>query len=403
MTIHNMPRRGIMAVRAEGNTASVLAELTDAFGDFRTRYDRRLADIEAGVGDLAARAAGVELGLGGAPASDDRAMAAIGTVLRDARTAGGPTDVTAAMVQAVNAAGMSVDSDPDGGFSVIPSFDRRIRTIARDEGAMRAIADIQVVGSDAWEHLVSTDPADSGWVGERQARPDTDGAKLRKVRIPVHEIYAQPKVTQKLLDDSAVDIAGFIAREVGTTFGEQEAEAFISGDGELKPRGLLTHPTAATGDAAREWGTFEHVNTGASGAFASSDPADVLVTTVYKLKAGYRRGARWLMNSESVGTVRKMKDGEGRYLWQDAIAEGEPPRLLGFPVAVDEFMPSIAANSLSIAFGNFQRGYTVVDRLGIRVLVDPFTQKPFVKYYTTMRVGGGVTDFNAVKFIRFGS
>lgn len=208
-----------------------------------------------------------------------------------------------------------------------------------------------------------------------------------------------PAATSSLLDDSAVNIDEWLAEEVRIAFAEQEGTAFVSGDGTNKPKGFLDYTTVA--NDSWTWGNIGFIATGAAGAFPATDPGDVLIDLIYAVKSGYRANAHFVMNRATQSVIRKMKDGDGTYLWQPSANPGESPRLLGFPVAESEDMPDIAAGSASLAFGDFQRGYLIVDRVGIRVLRDPYSAKPYVLFYTTKRVGGGVQDFEAIKFLKF--
>lgn len=306
-------------------------------------------------------------------------------------------------LRSINAS-MTVDSDPDGGYTVPPEIGTTIIATQRDFSPMRRLATVRMVNSDSYEQLVSTGGGTASWVGERQSRPETDSANLRAVNFPMHELYANPSVSQKLLDDSAFDIGMFVEGEIAQEFELKEGAAWITGDGVNKPRGLLSYGTEAAGDASRAFGTIEYVPSGVAAALsdASHNGGDVLIDMVYSLKAGYRRNAHWLMNSTTVATVRKLKstgDTEN-YLWRDSIAEGQPPTLIGYPVEFDENMPDIGANEFPIAFGDFSRGYLIADRTEIRLLRDPYTNKPYVMFYTTKRVGGGLLDSNAIKLLK---
>jgi len=298
---------------------------------------------------------------------------------------------------------LSVGSDPDGGYLVPSDMTGRIVTRIRDSSPVRAVASVQTISTDALEGIRDIDEAGAGWVAETGARTETVTPSLGKWRVPVHEMYAEPRATQQLLDDSAVDAEGWLEAKLAERFARLEAAAFVTGDGAGKPRGFLSYATAAQADGARAWGVIEHVGTGASGAFAASDPADVLVDAVYRMKAGYRAGAVWMMPRTVVQAIRKMKAAASdEYLWQPSLQLGQPATLLSFPVIEAEDMPAPDASSLSIAFANFRTAYQIVDRQGIRVLRDPFTAKPYVKLYTTRRVGGDVVQFEAIKLIRFG-
>jgi HK97 family phage major capsid protein len=213
------------------------------------------------------------------------------------------------------------------------------------------------------------------------------------------ELFAQPAATASLLEDSVVNIDQWIAQEVEQVFAQQEGAAFVNSDGSNKPKGFLSYTTVA--QSSWTWGNVGYVATGAAGAFPASDASDVLVDLVYAVKAGYRQNGAFVMNRKTQSAIRKLKDTTGNYLWQPpAVANGKA-MLMTFPVVEAEDMPDIGANSLSVAFGDFSRGYLVVDRAGVSVLRDPFTAKPYVLFYTTKRVGGGVQDFDAFKLLKF--
>jgi HK97 family phage major capsid protein len=213
------------------------------------------------------------------------------------------------------------------------------------------------------------------------------------------ELYAMPAATANFLDDAAVDVGQWIADEVNAAFAEQETAAFVDGDGTNKPKGFLQSDTVANGSWA--WGSLGYIASGAAGGFASSNPSDALVDLIYALKAGYRQNAAFVMNRKTQAAIRKFKDTGGAYLWQPPALAGGRASLMTFPLVEAEDMPDVATNSLSIAFGDFRRGYLVVDRAGVRVLRDPYSAKPYVLFYTTKRVGGGVQDFDAIKLMKF--
>jgi HK97 family phage major capsid protein len=297
---------------------------------------------------------------------------------------------------------MSGGVDAAGGYTVIPEFSSSTTRVMLEVAPFIALPrTITLDATDTFEEIVDRDEAGTTWVGESESRPDTDTPEVGKLSIPVREIYAQPKATQKLIDTSQFDVIGWLRDKVGEKFGYSEVDAFLNGNGVTRPRGILTYPTAATGDATRAWGTLEHVPTNASGDFAGSNPFDVLVDTVSKLKSQYRQGAVWLMNRFTIAKVSKFKGVDNQYLWRESTQVGDPARLLGYPVIPCEQMPDPAAGSLSIAFGNIKRGYTIVRRLGQRFLVDPFTDKPNVRVYVYERVGGGVANFEAIKLVKF--
>jgi len=294
---------------------------------------------------------------------------------------------------------LSVGSDPDGGFVVYPDMSGRVVSKVFETSPMRAYASVQTISTDALEGLFDLDEASSGWVGETQARAETSTPQLKTWRIPVHELFAFPKATQKVLDDAAINLESWLAGKVSEKFARDEATAFVSGDGVSRPRGFLTYTDGTTLP-----GTIEQVPTGVSGAFAAApNGGDVLIDALYGLKAQYRANATWFMNRATTKVVRKLKDTDGSYIWAPGIAAGQPASILGYPMASFEDMPDPAASSLSIAVGDMRAAYQIVDRVGIRVLRDPYTAKPYVGFYTTKRVGGDVVNFEALKLVRFGA
>lgn len=292
---------------------------------------------------------------------------------------------------------LSVGSDPDGGYLVTPDTSGRIVKKLFETSPMRQFASVQMISTDALEGMGDYDEAGAGWVGETEARTETTTPQLQIWRIPVHELYAKPKATQKLLDDAAVDVEAWLAGKVAERFTRLENAAFVSGNGVGKPRGFLDYPAGTTIP-----GQIQRLGTGVSGGFAATpDGADVLINTITAMKEPYRGGAVWAMNRGTQGAVRLLQDNDGKYLWQPSIVAGQPSTLLGYGVAGFEDMPAISAGSLSIAFANFAEGYQIVDRMGIRVLRDPFSAKPYVEFYTTKRVGGDVLNFEAIKLVVF--
>ena len=294
---------------------------------------------------------------------------------------------------------LSVGSDPDGGYVVYPDLSGRIVTRVFETSPMRAYASVQVISSDALEGLFDLNEASSGWVGETDSRAETNTPQLGKWRIPVFELYAKPKATQKLLDDASINMEAWLASKVAEKFSRDEANAFVAGNGVNKPRGFLTYSSGTTLP-----GTIEQFPSGVNGALAATpDGGDVLINALYGLKQQYRANATWFMNRASTRLVRKAKDSNGSYIWVPGIAAGQPASLLGYPVAAFEDMPDPATNSLSIAVGDMREAYQIVDRLGIRTLRDPYSAKPYVEFYTTKRVGGDVVNFEAIKLIKLGS
>lgn len=292
---------------------------------------------------------------------------------------------------------LSVGTDPDGGYLVDPDTSGRIVKKVFETSPVRQFASVQTIGTDSLEGLLDNDEANCGWVNETQERDETDTPQLGKWSIPVHELYAQPAATQKMLDDSAINIEAWLSDKVAKTFARKENAAFVSGDGSGKPRGFLTYP-----DGTKLNGQLERVKTGVSGGFAADGTgADSLINLVYRLKAAYRANGNFFMNRQTQAEVRKLKAADGSYLWTPGIAGSTPARLMGYGIGEFDDMPTPAAGSLSIAFGDMREAYQIVDRAGIRVLRDPYTKKPYVMFYTTKRVGGDVVNFEALKLLQF--
>lgn len=293
---------------------------------------------------------------------------------------------------------LSVGSDPDGGYMVTPGTNGRIVSKVFETSPLRQFASVQAIGTDALEGTLDLDEASSGWVSETETRAETGTPQIQKWRIPTHELYAKPRATQKMIDDSMIDIEAWLSNKVSEKFARDEATAFVNGDGISRPRGFLTYPSGTTLIPR----SIQRHNTGVNGGFLTTGAGgDVVLDAIYSLKMAYRNGARFAMNRTTIGTVRKVKDGDGNYIWQPGLAAGEPSTLAGYQIAEFEDMPDPATDSLSIAFANWSEAYQIVDRIGIRVLRDPYSAKPYVEYYTTKRVGGDVLNFEAIKLIEF--
>lgn len=299
---------------------------------------------------------------------------------------------------------MSVGSDPDGGYTVTPDMTGRVVVRVFELSPIRQYATVETIGTDAYEGENETDDASGGWVAETGTRSDSNNPTIGKYRIVTHEQYAQPKSTQKLLEDSNRDIQAWLQRRTGNKFARLEAAAFTTGNGVTQPRGFASYTTAATADTSRSWGVFEHIASGTSGGFGT-DPAGVqkLITTIHKLNPVYLPNAGWYLNRNTLSTVRQLTDASttGKFVFVPSFQANVPDTLLGYPVRVLVDMVDIAANSLSVAFGDMAETYTVVDRVGMSLLVDPYTDKPNVRFYMRRRVGGDVVNFDSLKFIKF--
>jgi len=378
----------------------VVIEASQKSEEFRERYDREMKSMREAVDEVQKKAnrpqSGSEI------KADTPELKALAGAAR-ALLAGDQAKANALFIEAK---AMSVGSDPDGGYVVHDALSTGMtKVMAEISPIYRLARKIPITTGAAFEEPIDRESAEAQWVGETTARTDTDTPQIGVFRVDLHEIYAMPKATQKFVDVASINVLGWLSEKVGDAFAVKEGTAFHTGDGVAKPRGILSYPTAATVDASRAWGTFQHIATGTSGAFptssASVNPADVLVDVTMALKAQYRQGAVWLMNRLTAGAVRKLKDAEGRHVWVDSLVQGQPAMLLGYPVEIDEEMPDIGAGSLSIAFGNVQRAYTIVEQPGTKFLTDPYTDKPNVRLFAYRRVGGGVNNTEALKFLKF--
>ena len=288
----------------------------------------------------------------------------------------------------------------DGGVVVPREIDAAIDATLKAISPIRRIANVVRVGSAGYRKLVTQNGVGSGWASEVATRPETSTPVFAEIVPPSGDLYANPAASQFMLDDAAFDVEAWLASEIATEFARAEGAAFVGGSGVNRPRGFLNNPTAATADGVRAFGTLQYLASGAAGAFGPT-PQDRLVDLVQTLRPPYRQGASWVMNSKTLATVRKMKTSDGAFLWQPSMRDGNPDMLLGYPVVEAEDMPDIAADSLSIAFGNFRAGYVIAERSDTRILRDPYTLKPYVYFYATKRVGGTVSNSEAIKLMTF--
>ncbi len=278
----------------------------------------------------------------------------------------------------------------DGGYTVTPQLSDQITAYVNEFSPMRQLASVEQVSTGQLDIIVDNGASDAGWVAETDARPDTTTPQVQKKSIVAFELYAQPNATQRLIDDSAIDIESWIAEKVSQIFAVKENTAFISGNGTTQPKGILGY-TAGT-----SYGQIEQINSGTSAVITF----DGLIKLVGGLKEDYLRNATFLMNRASIQAIRTIKDTTGQYIWQPGMALGNPDTLMGIPVRQAVDMPVQAAASLSVVLADFKRAYKIVDHLGVRILRDPFTSKPFVRFYTTKRVGGEVVNFEAIKILK---
>ena len=391
--------------KAGAGIDTMFGEFMSACEEFKRSNDARLGELEKrGSADVITedKVERLNQALDNAKSAIDRAsLERARPRLEGGRADAGDEykDAFSAYVKRGEEKALRIGSNPDGGYLVPQETDDEISRLMATLSPIRAIASVRQISTGTYKKPVTTSGPAVGWVAETASRPQTDSQVIDALSFPTAELYAMPAATSAFLDDAAVDVGRWIADEVNAAFAQQEGIAFVSGDGTNKPKGFLASTMVA--ESSWEWGKLGYVATGSAGALPGSDPSDVLVDLVYALKAGYRQNASWVMNRKTQGAVRKLKDDGGNYLWQPAATADGKATLMGFPLVEAEAMPDIAASSLSIAFGDFRRGYLVVDRQGVNVLRDPYSAKPYVLFYTTKRVGGGVQDYDAIKLLKF--
>lgn len=387
-----MPRAVMAAPRADvGDPKTMVAALQKAFDDFKAANDEKLkgkADVV-----LDEKVQRIDAAVDGFQKAIDElnakiaAQAAGGSVIGDL-----PADpeyvksFKAHMRKGAVEASMSKGADTDGGYLAPVEWDRTITGKLKLISPIRAHARVQTITVTGFKKLFTDRAVGSGWVGEEAERPETGTPKLAQLDFTPGEIYANPAITQGLLDDAALDLEQWLADEVDTEFARQEGIAFVSGNGTNKPFGILGYVTGGAAAARHPWGAIAVKNSGAAAAVTT----DGLITLIYDLPSAYQGNAKFFANRLSVSAVRKLKDGQNNYIWQPSFQAGEPSTLLGQPLIDVPDMPNIAADAVPFLYGDMQATYLVVDRVGIRVLRDPYTNKPFVHFYTTKRVGGGV-------------
>ncbi len=407
MTMHYAPAkaRGIVAVRADasGDIKALIEGVNKDFEAFKATLVEKDKEIASKFDDVVTtdKLDRINSSVGEMQAQIDKlalAQTAAATVggnapLRDAEY----TDAFRAHFRKGDVqANLQKGADAEGGYLAPVEWDRTITDKLIEVSPMRAIAGTQMISGTSYTKLYNLRGTASGWVGETAARPETATATFGQMTIGTGEIYANPAGTQTLLDDAEVNLEGWLAGEVETEFAKQEGVAFISGNGTNKPNGFLTYATGGSNAATNPLGAIE-VDAAAS---ATAVTEDELLDLVYGIPSSYTNGARFVMNRTTMGKIRKLRDGEGRQLWQPSTQAGQPSQLLAYPVTELPDMPDMAADAMAIAFGNFARGYLVVDRTGVRILRDPYTNKPFVHFYTTKRVGGAVVDPQGLRVLQ---
>lgn len=401
--------RGIMAVRNE-SPETVFLELRASVEQFKASHTSELANMRRGMDDMAAQLAAFQIGGAGDQLNNSAhglgnsgvehsalaSFARTGAIDVENLLGGLPHNVASSV-----RASMTSQSDPNGGYFVMPAVSDGITQRLYDVSPMRRLSRYEVItAGDSFEEVDDRDESEAVWVGEEEARPATATPTLGKWSVPLHEIYALQPITQRLLDDSGRDLGAWIAGKISDKFARSEGTAYTNGDGIRKPRGYMTYDKSELGDLTRPRGQLQFIKSGNASGFDSTNPADVLRSMIWKLRAPYRAGACWQMNSETVSFVDKMKNDTGDYIWRDSMTAGAPPSLLGYPVEINEDMPNVAADAFPIAFGNFRLGYCIVDRPGIKLLRDPYTNKPNVNFYAYRRTGGGLALDDCIKLLK---
>jgi HK97 family phage major capsid protein len=370
----------IKAIEEKGFSDPLLEEKVDKANVDLTAIAKQMAELEK------------KLNRPGAGKSDDAPevaehKAAYGGFLRKGKVGN---------LEALEMKALNVTTDADGGYAMPIAMDSQVLSLVRNESPMRQECTVRQIGGGVYKQLVNLGGTGSGWVDEDDERTETGSPKLTVISPSMGEIYANPAATQTMLDDSLFDAEGWLTDEISKDFAEKEGAAFISGTGVKQPKGILAYTSVTTADATRAFGQLQHLVTAAVAAITS----DELMDLIYMLKKGYRTGAKWMANSAAVGYARKLKDSDGQYLWAPGLEAGQPATMLGYAMADNEDMADIGAGNVAVAFGNFKRGYLIADRFGIRTLRDPYTNKPYVHFYTTKRVGGCLLDSNAIKLLQ---
>lgn len=372
----------LKALEAKGSVDPLLEEKVDKANREITEISKKMAELEKKTNRPGGTGRGQEN-----PEAEEHKQA-FSTFLRKGRDEN---------LRDLERKALNITTDEDGGYAVPTELDTEILQLMRNESPMRQVCSVRQIGGAEYKKLVNLGGATSGWVDEDDARPGTDTPKLTAITPFMGEIYSNPAATQQMLDDVFFNAESWLAAEVATEFAEEENLSFLTGNGTKKPKGILAYTSVTTADASRTFGQLQHKVT----AGATAITGDELLDLVYLLRKKYRNGALWMMNSITLAYIRKLKSAvDGHYLWQPGLQAGQPSQLLGYGVEENEDMADIATTAVAVMFGNFKRGYLIVDRMGTRVLRDPYTNKPYVHFYTTKRVGGMLQDSLAIKLLK---
>ncbi len=408
MSKHMMPAkaRGVLAVRADasGDVTKILADLQADWTAYKQTVAEKDQEISAKFDDVVTteKLGRIDASVSELQAAVDKANAQIAALSMQSPGPDAKTDPEYSKAFAAHfkkgeiQASLNKGADDEGGYLAPVEWDRTITDLLVEESPMRQIASTQSISRAGFTKLFNLRGTDSAWVAEAASRPETNTPTFGAMTITPGEIYASPAATQGMLDDAEVNLEQWMAMEVQTEFAKEEGLAFVTGNGVEKPNGFLTYATGAANASANPLGAIEVVDA----ASATAVTEDELLDLVYAVPSSYTSDARFVMNRTTMGTVRKLRDGDGRQLWQPSSQAGQPSSLLAYPLTELPDMPNMATGAMSIAFGNFRRGYLIVDRVGVRVLRDPYSSKPKVLFYTTKRVGGAVVDPQGLKILQ---
>lgn len=372
------------------DVTETLNQIQHAFSELKSANEQNLADrdvvlegkiaaINSAITDLERKAARPNI------AATDQASDEHKTAFDKWARKGIEGDLASIEVKAITTTGGTPEG-ANGGFALPKVVETGLYAAQETLSPIRQLATVVQVSGDDYRILTNLHGLDAGWVGETDARPETDTPTLSETRVPMGEIYANPAVSQRALDDLAFNVDQFIIDETSRAFAIKENAAFVSGDGVNKPMGILS----TTG--------INTVKTGSASALAAN--ADGLLSMIYGIKAPYRQNAVFAANSTVIAAHRTLKDTTGNYLWQPSLIAGAPATLNGYGLVEMDEMPGVAANAQVMLFGDFRQGYLIADRITIRTLRDPYSKKPFVLFYSTKRVGGMVRDKNAFSILK---
>jgi len=396
-------------------TKEALENLTRSFETFKSANEERLAEIEnKGQADCVTEEKLSKL---------NREMDRLQAIANGVHTAAGRPNLSAKQDQSMisleqkrhffdgfirkghdlrlDQKALSTTLDADGGYAVPVELDQQIEKRLRDLSPIRAQANVVAIGTSKYKKLVNVGGITSGWIAETGTRVETATPTLQEITPPLGEIYANPAATQTMLDDANFNVENWLSEELAEEFSYQENNAFVNGSGINRPQGFLQYTVSTAADDSRTFGQLQALKTGVAGNWAASNPSDILVDMIHEMKSGYRADAKFYMNTSLLAEIRKFKDADGNYLWRPGMESGTPSMLLGYPVVEVAEMPARAASSLSVCFANMKRAYTITDRTGTQILRDPYSNKPYVHFYITKRVGGAVTNDQAIKLLEF--